>query len=357
MCLSQLAMWYWSWSNWFAVLAFIPWFCFLLALQSLEDINFVELVQSLARVAVFRLSGWVTIRVHGIQEIICRPLRVVRFPLVHTWLIRNILPMLVRLKPWLDLLNQLIKKQPLHHRTMLNHLRILDILLLASTLFVIRNEDLFLNLIIQSAIELKLTITLVSNNTRQLEKVIFIHATRMLYLNGILIIFFFWVCNNFIFVVQIGFDFQIFSLLELRLNQRFLPWLRVLFILTCFTQILIWSLWTSWYLHLGWFRLFFLLALVMNRTFPTMSFDLLADVFLYIFHVQHFKMLLLAWLTAFVFIDWLSLIWIEADVFLVHVWIYFLFDFVIAFSVASEWQQWWHVGFIFEWAWIHTYFL
>ena len=111
------------------------------------------------------------------------------------------------------------------------------------------------------------------------------------------------------------------------------------------------------YLHLGWFRLIFLLALVMNRTFPTMSFNLLADVFLYIFHVQHFKMLLLAWLTAFVFIDWLSLIWIEADVFLVHVWIYFLFDFVIAFSVASEWQQWWHVGFIFEWAWIHTYFL
>ena len=163
MCLSQLSMWYWSWPNGFAVLTLISWLCLLLALQPLENVDFVKLVQPLARVAVLRLPGWVSIRMHWIQEIVGWPLRVVGLPLVHTWLIWDILPLLIGLKPRLGLLNQLIKEQPLHHWAMIDDFWILEILLLAPALFMVGNENFFLNLIVHSPVELELALALIAN--------------------------------------------------------------------------------------------------------------------------------------------------------------------------------------------------
>ena len=164
----------------------------------------------------------------------------------------------------------------------------------------------------------------------------------MLNLNSILVIFFLGVCDNFIFLIQIGFYLQIFPLLKLLLRQLLFLWLWILLILTGFAQVLILSLQTFGCLRSLWCHLIFSvlqrhLTRLTKWSFSTVPLYLLANMLLYIFHVEHLEMFLLTWLTALVLINWLGLIWIEAHVLLVYIWVYFLVDFNIAFSVATKW--------------------
>ena len=114
------------------------------------------------------------------------------------------------------------------------------------------NEDFFFNFIVHSPIELELALALISNYPWQLEKIILIHAAWMLYLNSILVIFFLGVRDDFIFLIQIGLYLQIFPPLKLLLRQLLFLWLQILFISTCFAQVLIRSLQTFGCLRSLW---------------------------------------------------------------------------------------------------------